>query len=287
MLKISLVVLLCAVSLTARSADVYVAFDAQGAAHFADKPLDGSYRLLFQDLQSGALAQALPTAEPAPVRAIARARALGPGPAPEIRLALEGAARRHGLDYALLHAVAHTESGFDTLAVSPKGAIGVMQLMPDTARRYGVQADDAAALRSKLHQSAINVEAGGRMLSDLMRRFEGRLELVLAAYNAGEGAVKRAGNRIPDYPETRQYVAKVMQKLDRLQAGAAQALPALAPVSAPVSASTSASTATSATSAKGLWQAAAEPAAATRKPGVQLFRGDAVEIEKFERGFAR
>lgn len=194
MLKISLVAASAAVSLTVHAADVYVSFDDAGVARFAERAVDDSYRLLFKDLQ--------PQTK--------RLTASHPGPSAEIRSALEGAAQRHGLQYALLHAIAQVESGFNPMAISPKGAIGLMQLMPGTAQRYGVQANDAAALRNKLHQLSINIEASGRYLTDLMRQFNGQTELVLAAYNAGEGAVRRAGNQIPAYPETRMYIEKVM-----------------------------------------------------------------------------
>lgn len=87
-----------------------------------------------------------------------------------------------------------------------------MQLMPATAQRYGVQADDRLSLEAKLHDPRVNIAAGSHYLADLIRMFGGSLELALAAYNAGEGAVRRAGNRIPGYPETQNYVKTVMQR---------------------------------------------------------------------------
>lgn len=171
-------------------ADVYVAFDGDGVPQFASEPRDASYRLLFKDVS----------------RAPAARRAEPPEP---VRQALLQAARQHGLDYDLLRAVAHAESGFDPHAVSPKGAVGVMQLMPATASRYGVPGT-GAALQANLRDIPTNVLAGSRYLRDLLGRFEGSLELALAAYNAGEGAVQRAGNRVPDYAETRQYVRRIL-----------------------------------------------------------------------------
>lgn len=109
------------------------------------------------------------------------------------------AASMHRLDPALLRAVIHAESAFDPRAISPKGAQGLMQLMPDTARRFGVRHP---------FRPADNISGGARYLGWLMKRFGGRLPLVLAAYNAGEGAVERHGG-IPPYPETRAYVARV------------------------------------------------------------------------------
>jgi soluble lytic murein transglycosylase-like protein len=111
----------------------------------------------------------------------------------------------------LLQALIAAESGFDAQAVSPKGAVGLMQLMAPTAARYGVKSDRRSSIAQKLTDPAINLSAGTRYLRDLMAMFPGRLDLALAAYNAGEGAVQRAGNKIPNYPETQNYVKTVLQ----------------------------------------------------------------------------
>ena len=105
---------------------------------------------------------------------------------------------------ALLHAVIATESRYNIEALSPRGAIGLMQLMPDTALRFG--APDPYNPRD-------NVLAGANYLKFLLKLFGNDVELTLAAYNAGHNAVLRAGNRIPEYPETRAYVPKVMAYL--------------------------------------------------------------------------
>lgn len=116
---------------------------------------------------------------------------------------IEQAARRSNLDPALVHAVIHVESGYQAQAVSPKGAVGLMQVLPKTAERFGVlQAASPEA----------NLAAGTRYLRTLLDLFDQRLDLALAAYNAGEGAVVRHGNRIPPYRETRDYVPSVMEK---------------------------------------------------------------------------
>lgn len=117
---------------------------------------------------------------------------------------IEKAARDTALDPALVHALIYVESRYQPAARSPKGALGLMQVLPDTAARYGV----ANAGRSV----EANLKAGTRYLRDLMSLFEGRLELALAAYNAGENAVLRHGRSIPPYRETRQYVPAVLDQ---------------------------------------------------------------------------
>lgn len=128
-----------------------------------------------------------------------------------VRPLMREAAQAHQVDYALLKAVVATESGFDPVAVSPKGAVGLMQLMPATAQRYGLRGAEP------LRDARANLGAGARYLADLIRLFDGELNLALAAYNAGEGAVLRAGRQVPDYAETRHYVATVLQLYERLQ----------------------------------------------------------------------
>jgi soluble lytic murein transglycosylase-like protein len=117
---------------------------------------------------------------------------------------VEQAAREFGLDASLLHAVIGVESGHSAAAVSAKGAIGLMQLMPPTARRFGV-ADAYDPLQ--------NIRGGARYLRYLLDLFGGDVELALAAYNAGENAVLRHGRRVPPFRETIEYVRKVRQHL--------------------------------------------------------------------------
>ena len=119
------------------------------------------------------------------------------------------AARKAGIDPALVHAVIGVESAYNARAVSPKGAVGLMQVIPDTARRYGVE---------DLLNPRQNLNAGTQYLSYLMRVFDGDLTLVLAAYNAGENAVLRHGRTIPPYRETRGYVPRVMRIYEALAA---------------------------------------------------------------------
>lgn len=124
---------------------------------------------------------------------------------------LEDAAHSHAVDPALVTAVSAAESGFRADAVSPKGAVGLMQLMPATAARYGVVAGSSQEATNILKDPRLNAQVGTRYLADLIRMFNGDLELALAAYNAGEGAVIKHGRRIPPYPETQQYVVRVLK----------------------------------------------------------------------------
>jgi soluble lytic murein transglycosylase-like protein len=117
---------------------------------------------------------------------------------------VQSASQRQGLDARWVDAVIRVESGYVAAARSPKGALGLMQVMPATAARYGVR--DAASL----FRPEVNVEIGTRYLRDLSQRYHGNRALILAAYNAGEGAVATYGNRMPPYPETRDYVRKVL-----------------------------------------------------------------------------
>jgi soluble lytic murein transglycosylase-like protein len=159
--------------------------------------------------------------EPQPLPRPARAsQAVHPSPAGAPRTAgaqrreqfapiVRAAAQAHGLPEALLQALIEVESGFDAAAVSPKGAIGLMQLMPQTARLLRVRdARDPAA----------NVDGGARYLKELLARHGDDLALALAAYNAGPGAVQRSGG-IPRYAETQAYVPRVIARYHRLQSG--------------------------------------------------------------------
>ena len=120
---------------------------------------------------------------------------------------VRAAARTHGLPEALLRAVIEVESGFDAAAVSPKGAVGLMQLMPQTAKALHVRdARDPAA----------NVDGGARYLKQLLALHDEDLALALAAYNAGPAAVQRSGG-IPRYPQTQAYVPRVIARYHWLQ----------------------------------------------------------------------
>lgn len=203
-------------------ADVWGYVDPQGVAHFATEQIDSRYELFFRSAETFDTRLDPPPPEPVVTPQVVAAPSPPPPPTrllaffdnspsyKSVRQILQDASNTHDIDYELLQALIVTESGFNTSAVSPKGAIGLMQLMPDTARRYGVDSDRHGPLERKLTDPRINIRAGVRYLRDLINMFPGELELALAAYNAGEGAVMRAGNRIPNYKETQNYVKNVM-----------------------------------------------------------------------------
>jgi soluble lytic murein transglycosylase-like protein len=116
---------------------------------------------------------------------------------------------KYNVDPYLIFLVMEQESHFNTHAVSPKGARGLMQLMPGTGRRFGVR---------RPHDAAQNVAGGTRYLRELLDRFNNRVDLVLASYNAGEGAVTKFGHRVPPYRETRNYVKKISYRYKRTTA---------------------------------------------------------------------
>jgi soluble lytic murein transglycosylase-like protein len=120
------------------------------------------------------------------------------------------AAERHSVSPALVEAIARVESGFNSRAVSNKGARGLMQVMPATGRRFGVRSD-------KLFDPEHNLNAGVAYLAWLSKRYSGNLEFIVAAYNAGEGAVDDYGG-IPPYRETRDYVRRVQATLRSIEA---------------------------------------------------------------------
>jgi len=227
-------------------ADVWGYVDTQGVAHFASEQLDSRYELFFRNAESFDTRLDPPPPEQTAAVSVALVPPPSPPPPPppppskllaffdsspnykSVRQILQDASSDHNIDYELLKALIVTESGFNATAVSPKGAIGLMQLMPDTARRYGVNTDRHGPLERKLTDPRTNIRAGVRYLRDLINMFPGELELALAAYNAGEGAVMRAGNRIPNFRETQNYVKNVMA----LYAGLKPPLPPQPPAAA-------------------------------------------------------
>ena len=185
------VMLLAALAASDVYAEIFKYQDGAGRLHFTDRPQrKAGYKLLWRSgAKKGGNAE------------FKRNRA-------RYTPIIDKAARQLDLRPALLHAVVMAESAYDAKAVSKKGAIGLMQLMPATARRYGV---------SDRRDPVANVDGGARYLRDLLAEFNNNMELALAAYNAGENAVARYGNKIPPFPETRRYVRKVLGYYQRFR----------------------------------------------------------------------
>ncbi len=180
---------------------IYGYVDQQGIERYTNIPDNKQYRLLFIDRLVVAR------------KALSTPRGIFALPVEQrpFHTAIADASQRTGVDAALLHAVISVESGYRPDALSPRGATGLMQLLPATARRFGVaDASDPVS----------NIEAGARYLKTLLSLFDNNTELALAAYNAGEQAVLRFGRRIPPYGETRRYVPLVMAHYARLSASA-------------------------------------------------------------------
>ena len=207
----------------AAQAQIWAYIDERGVAHFSNARLDERYELFVQGGSVLEVNSSPPDAPQAPQQPRPEPASVSPAQSrlmhyltqspryKAVQHLLKEAAQTHRLEPELLQALIAAESGFDTQAVSPKGAVGLMQLMAPTAARYGVKSDRRSSIAQKLTDPAVNLRAGTRYLRDLMTMFPGRLDLALAAYNAGEGAVQRAGNKIPNYPETQNYVKTVMQ----------------------------------------------------------------------------
>lgn len=171
-------------------ADIFKFIDNDGRIYYTDKPKNGLYKRIIRTRPIN-YAAAMPFA--------------GVNKKKFADLIAE-AANRHQVDVRLLHAVIQAESAYDARAISSAGAVGLMQLMPDTARRYGV---------SNRNDPVQNIDGGTHYLKDLLRMFNSNLNLAVAAYNAGEGAVMRYNNSIPPYPETQNYVRTVMSLYNR------------------------------------------------------------------------
>ncbi len=174
-------------------ADIYAYTDLSGTTHFSNVPNDARYRLIVR----------APVETPAGVPADARRAAAWLARSADYDAAIARAADAAKVQAELVRAVIVVESGFNPRAISRRGAVGLMQLLPTTARRYG--AFNAFDPEQNLH-------AGARYLADLIARYgKDKLELVLAAYNAGENAVERYGRHVPPYKETRAYVPNVLR----------------------------------------------------------------------------
>ncbi|HEX7810927.1 MAG TPA: lytic transglycosylase domain-containing protein [Burkholderiales bacterium] len=187
-----LLVLVSALSAGIAHADIFRYVDADGAVHFTNVPNDSRYKVYLKEKR-----------KPDPVTDTLASEIRHYDPKERARYAkhIQDAAKVNKLEPALIHAVIAAESGYNPFARSSKGAAGLMQLMPATAKRYGV---------TNRLDPAQNIQGGSRYLRDLVRMFNNDLQLAVAAYNAGENAVVKYGNRIPPYSETMTYVPRVM-----------------------------------------------------------------------------
>jgi hypothetical protein len=170
---------------------IYKYVDSNGVIHLTDTPPDKRYQLFYSGYAAGS------GLDPKALSRNERIKMYSD--------LIQEVALQYDLDPALLHAVIRAESAYNPSAVSSKGAVGLMQLMPATARRFGVV--DSTDPRD-------NLNGGARYLKELLALFNSDKRLALAAYNAGENAVKRHGNRIPPYKETQNYVVKVLEYYD-------------------------------------------------------------------------
>jgi soluble lytic murein transglycosylase-like protein len=202
---------------TATHADLWGFVDENGTAHIATRKQDDRYQLF---LRGGTEAVA-PDATAAAAQSARAAFELTPlfqrtAGSPNLHR-FEALIHKHAalqkLDPALVKAVIAVESSFEPDSVSGKGAVGLMQIIPETGARYGVVGDAKRSVEQKLRDPAINLGVGTRYLRDLLAMFENDLELALAAYNAGEQAVKRYQNTVPPFVETQEYVKLVQQFL--------------------------------------------------------------------------
>ena len=177
-------------------AEIFRYKDGKGHTIFTDRPMPGrGYSLAWRSGAGGAGSKSPISRKERPV-STRRWEKKG-----TYEAMIRAVARKEKLSPELLHAVIQAESAYDSRARSSAGAMGLMQLMPDTARRYGV---------ANAWDPTQNLQGGARYLRDLLDLFKNNLRLALAAYNAGEGAVKKYGNQVPPYPETRDYVRKVI-----------------------------------------------------------------------------
>ncbi len=197
---------LLAAPLAAGAGDVYSYVDQDGVIHFTNTPSDSRYRQLRRTKEVAGLyrSQAAPRGGPESRQLPAAGR---PGPYLDH---IRTASAKYKLPQALILAVMAVESNFDPRALSDKGAMGLMQLMPGTARDLYV---------SDAWDPAQNIEGGSRYLRLLANQYAGDIIRTLAAYNAGPDAVRRAGGTVPNIPETREYVRKVVALYRAYKAG--------------------------------------------------------------------
>ena len=197
---------------SAARADIYAYTDPEGTTHFTNVPDDSRYKLIVHTAEEATGSSGSSYQGSDAKRATAwLARSV------QYDAAITRAAGAAKVRPELVRAVIVVESGFNPRAISRRGAIGLMQLLPATARRYGA---------FNAFDPEQNILAGAHYLADLIARYgSDKLELVLAAYNAGENAVERYGRRIPPYKETRAYVPNVLKMYHALRAQSVEVEP--------------------------------------------------------------
>lgn len=217
-LKAYMLIAVCLFTSFSARADVWGYVDEQGLVHLAPSALDARYELFFRSGQSFDTQLDLPreVAVPSSRQKLIAFFQVSPD-FKAVRPLMREAARKNKVDFELIQALIAVESGYNAKAVSPRGAIGLMQVIVPTAQRYGVRGDRQRSTAQMLMDPRTNLHTGTRYLADLQRLFPGRLDLALAAYNAGEGAVQRYNNRVPPYPETQAYVQTVMELYNALK----------------------------------------------------------------------
>lgn len=204
------------------SADIYGYIDSDGCAHLSTEKIDERYQLFVHGDASFDSSQLPPQNAGAGKSPLFDMLSRHPN-LKKYEGLLNQAAQEFSLDPALLKAMMAAESGFNPAAISPKGAIGLMQVMPATAERYGLQGDRKKTVEQKLADPKTNIRLAARYLRDLHKLFPFQPELVIASYNAGERAVQKHNNAVPPYPETRSYV-QIVKQLYQLYKPAAEKL---------------------------------------------------------------
>jgi hypothetical protein len=216
---------LCGVACLAHAA-LWGYVDGNGVAHFAPKQIDSRYGLVLGDGGAPSTPVAKVPGKTTPSSSLLTWLEI----APEVKRLqpwVREAAQRHGVDAELLTALIAVESGFNPKAVSAKGAVGLMQLMPATVERYLKPVDGGPEVAERLAEPRTNIFVGARLMADLIKR-HGRIDLALAAWSAGEGAVRRSGGQLPPIDETRAHVHQVLELywvlLQRAQSRATQGM---------------------------------------------------------------
>lgn len=186
------------------NAEIYVSTNVNGLQQWSTQAIDATYtKSSIVEEQPFQLTKSL-NANAVGAKPIAIKRKITDTSRAELLRTIHQISSKYGVDQELIQALIAVESGFNTLAISPKGARGLMQLMPATAKRYGMKNEQ------ELHVPSKNIDMGVRHLKDLLNLHNGQVILAIAAYNAGQGAVSKHGQRIPSYRETMLYVPAVM-----------------------------------------------------------------------------